>query len=96
MIDCCLSENAVKEVELTNNLFHSNKLSCNNKLLFLYSFLEKQGININKYDNIVKNINQICGKSCNDDVSTISVDFYLEVEIVCSDSIIAESFVIYW
>lgn len=93
----CISTISGKEALLQGNLINDKKLKCNEKLLFLYSFLEKQGINIYVYPNVIKNIRVLCNDCCPTDVIANPIEDELEmtVEIVCSDSIIAESFVIY-
>lgn len=95
MLDCCISGLQEEEVILNKNLFTNSKLTCENKLLFLYGFLEKQGINIYKHENIIKNIRSLCN-NCNSDIVDVkNVEFYLDVDIICSDNILAESFIIY-
>jgi hypothetical protein len=95
----CIASKSGEEAKNQSNLIKDRKLKCDEKLLFLYSFLEKQGINIYKYPNIIKNIRVLCNDCCPTDVISINnpIEDELEVsiEIVCSDNILAESFVIY-
>lgn len=97
-LSTCFAKVSVEEADLQSNLFKDNDIKCKERLLFLYSFLEKQGINIYKHNNIVSNIRSICG-SCNGSSTVMpelhTDDLNVSIEIICSDSIIAESFVIY-
>lgn len=93
----CIVQYSTEEADLQSNLFKDNKIKCKERLLFLYGFLEKQGINIYKHDNIVSNIRSLCGNCNNTNVTTTlpTDDLNVTIEIICSDSIIAESFVVY-
>ena len=66
-------------------------------MLYLYVFLENSGINIYKHSNIVANLRKLCGNCCSDTSYTNNKESDLVVTITasCSDSVLAEGFVLY-
>lgn len=96
-MEICIKDIAYKEAIHSMNLINNSSLKCDEKLLYLYKFLENNSINIYKHINIRSNLIRICGCSISEekiDKSVIS-DLKVSIQISCSDSILAESFVIY-
>lgn len=96
-INKCISTVSREEALLQGNLITNKKLKCEEKLLFLYGFLQNNGINIYKHPNIIKNLRLLCDDCCPATLTTTEItdEFEMSVDIICSDNIIAESFVIY-
>lgn len=99
-LSCCLPNISSKNVVFSNNLMFDKSIDCKEKLLFLYNFVEKQGYNLNLYPSVINNIKDICGNECCDlpnsaGTTIIGTDLKVSIHISCSDSIIAESYIIY-
>lgn len=97
-MNICLHNIASRESLLSQNLLDSSKLKVDEKLLYLYTFLENNGKNVYKYPNIISNIRRICGNCCTDSFTNKAnkeSDLLVTIIASCSDSVLAEGFVIY-
>jgi hypothetical protein len=98
MLNCCLPTISAKESLIESNLFKGN--ICYERLLFLYSFLENNGILLEQHPKVVSNVKKICGVNCCtvDDIegTVLQSGLVVDVQVSCDDvGIIAESFVLY-
>jgi hypothetical protein len=95
MLDCCLPSISAKTSILEGNLRKGNVSY--EKLLFLYNFLESNGILLEQHPKIVSNVKKICGiNCCTEEQTAIQSGLVIDVQVSCDDTgIIAESFVLY-
>lgn len=96
ILDCCFSEVGSKSATAKKNLFTTKQYDNCEKLLYLYRWLESNGKNLNFYPNIISTIKEICPTvTCCETEDEVTEGLSFTVKLVCSDDILADSFIIY-